>query len=406
MKGAKIIIQKELTRVFKDKKLVFSLFVLPAVMIIGIYGLIGVLIGNMENDVEQHISQVYVQNAPEGFDELAEASGYKQTANIEYLDANADTAAVQDAIRTGDTDLLIVFEAGFLEKVAAYEKAGDAIPEVAIYYTTSGNYSQPARNNFETSVLSSYEMLLLGERIGNLEQLTVFSRNYSDLVDEEKMGGEVLGMMLPYLITFMLFVGAMSLGVDAITGEKERGTLASMLLTPVKRQEIVLGKLISLCILSSISAIVYAVSMIGAMPVLLKSVAGDVEIPFSVNFTAVQVIQLIVIMLAMVYLYVALVALVAVLARTAKEANTYVSPIYIIVLVAGMLTMYQGGIEKSLISYAIPVYGNAIAIQNMLIGELTAVQFGLSVGGTLLAAIVLTVCITKAFNSEKVMFNA
>ena len=406
MKGAKIIIQKELTRVFKDKKLVFSLFVLPAVMMIGIYSLIGFLIGNMEDDVEQHISQVYVQNAPEGFDALVKESGYGETAQIEYLEAGEDTAAIQDSIRDGDAELLIVFEEDFLEKIAAYQSAGDAIPEVAIYYTTSGNYSTVARDNLEAAVLSNYEMLLLGERIGNLEQLTVFNRSYADLVDENKMGGEVLGMMLPYLITFMLFVGAMSLGVDAITGEKERGTMASMLLTPVKRQEIVLGKLVSLSILSSISAVVYAVSMIAAMPIMLKSVAGDAELPFSIEFSAVQVIQLIVIMLAMVYLYVALVSLVAVLARTAKEANTYVSPIYIIVLVAGMLTMYQGGIEKSLASYAIPIYGNAIAIQNLLLGELTLVQFGLSVGGTVLAALILTACITKAFNSEKVMFNA
>ena len=406
MKGAKIIIQKELTRVFKDKKLVFSLFVLPAVMMIGIYSLIGFLIGNMEDDVEQHISQVYVQNAPEGFDALVKESGYGETAQIEYLEAGEDTAAIQDSIRDGDAELLIVFEEDFLEKIAAYQSAGDAIPEVAIYYTTSGNYSTVARDNLEAAVLSNYEMLLLGERIGNLEQLTVFNRSYADLVDENKMGGEVLGMMLPYLITFMLFVGAMSLGVDAITGEKERGTMASMLLTPVKRQEIVLGKLVSLSILSSISAVVYAVSMIAAMPIMLKSVAGDAELPFSIEFSAAQVIQLIVIMLAMVYLYVALVSLVAVLARTAKEANTYVSPIYIIVLVAGMLTMYQGGIEKSLASYAIPIYGNAIAIQNLLLGELTLVQFGLSVGGTVLAALILTACITKAFNSEKVMFNA
>ncbi|MBO5198613.1 MAG: ABC transporter permease [Lachnospiraceae bacterium] len=406
MKGAKIIIQKELTRVFKDKKLVFSLFVLPAVMMIGIYSLIGFLIGNMEDDVEQHISQVYVQNAPEGFDALVKESGYGETAQIEYLEAGEDTAAIQDSIRDGDAELLIVFEEDFLEKIAAYQSAGDAIPEVAIYYTTSGNYSTVARDNLEAAVLSNYEKLRLGERIGNLEQLTVFNRSYADLVDENKMGGEVLGMMLPYLITFMLFVGAMSLGVDAITGEKERGTMASMLLTPVKRQEIVLGKLVSLSILSSISAVVYAVSMIAAMPIMLKSVAGDAELPFSIEFSAVQVIQLIVIMLAMVYLYVALVSLVAVLARTAKEANTYVSPIYIIVLVAGMLTMYQGGIEKSLASYAIPIYGNAIAIQNLLLGELTLVQFGLSVGGTVLAALILTACITKAFNSEKVMFNA
>lgn len=406
MNGAKIIIQKELTRVFKDKKLVFSLFIMPAVLMIGIYTLMGVLVGNMTKDIEQHISKVYIQNAPEGFEQLASDSGFAATADIVYLPSGGSAEEIKNQILSGHTDLLAVFEDGFLSKVEGYQKQGDPIPAVDIFYSTTGNYSQAAKENLEGMVLDSYENRLLGSRIGNLEILTVFNTNYTVIVDEKKAGGEMLGMLLPYLITFMLFIGAMSLGVDAITGEKERGTMASMLLTPVKRRDIVIGKLISLSILSSISAVVYAVSMIVAMPVMMKSISNGAELPFTLHFSAVQVIELLVIMMVMVYLYVAIVSLVAVLARNAKEANAYVSPIYIAVIVAGMLTMYQGGVDKALFSYAIPVYGNAVAIQSLLTNELTVLQFGLSVGGTALAAAVLTFLITKAFQSEKVMFNA
>ena len=146
--------------------------------------------------------------------------------------------------------------------------------------------------------------------------------------------------------------------------------------------------------------------MLAAMPMMTDSFAPGEEIPISVNFSALQIVQLIVIMVVMVYLYVALVAFVAVIAKSSKEATSYVSPIYIVVMLCGLMTMYSGGTEKALGSFAIPIYGNALAIQNLMTNDLSMEQFLLSVGGTLLCGVVFTVLLTKAFNSEKVMFNA
>lgn len=404
MKGARAIISKELKRVFQDKKLIFSLFILPAVLIIGMYSLIGQLSSSMVKNIDEHKSNVYLQNTPQKLIEIIEKQ-YKETAEITYLDTDTSIEEIKDGILKEEIDLLVVFDRDFLEQIDNYKKAGDTIPVVTMYYNTTGNYSSAAKNNFETIVLTEFKNYLLGERFGNLELLNVFDVKQTIIEDEDKANGQFLAMMLPYLITFMLFAGSMSLGVDAFTGEKERGTMASMLLAPMKRQEIVIGKLVSLSILSSISAAVYAIAMIVAMPMMAKNM-GEKETTFNVNFSVEQMVMLFIIMLCMVILYVAIVGLVSIVAKTSKEANTYVSPIYIIVLLAGMITMFQGGIEKQLYQYAIPIYGNSLAIQNLMTNELTLIQFGLSIGSTILLAIILTVLLTKAFNSEKVMFNA
>ncbi len=407
MKGTKHIIKKELTRVFTDKKLVVSLFVLPAVLIIGIYYFMGQMQSAMVDDIQKHVSTIYIQNVPEDFKDTLAGTGFE--ANIRYLEPGADLTALKDAILNGTTDLLVVFEEDFLNKVNAYQSGG-VIPEVKTYYNTSEDYSNTARNNFVDTVLSEYRQKLLTDRFGDINQLTVFhidtDPGSSIIVDDKKATGKIFGTLLPYLITFMLFQGAMSLGIDAITGEKERGTMASMLLTPLKRREIVVGKLISISILASLSAAVYAVSMIFAMPLMLNGFSGGDMEGLSLTFSALQVAELLAIMLVMVYLYVAVVSLASVLAKTAKEAAAYVTPILIIVIVAGMATMFSGNEEKALSMYAIPVYGSAISIQNILMGELTLPQFGATIGGTLLLAVLLTGFITKAFNSEKVMFNA
>lgn len=406
MNGVKAIIAKELRRVFFDKKMVFSLFVLPAILVIGIYFLIGQLVSGMLDDVEEHKAVVYVQNAPQEVKAIIAATEYDKSVDLSYLEVGASVTEVEADILSGEADILVIFENQFMENARNYANAGDKMPKLTVCYNTTGNYSSAAANAFNDTILSVLETQMLTERFGNLELLTVFQTEAKIIVDEDKANGEFIAMLLPYFITFMLFVGAMSLGVDAIAGEKERGTMASMLLSPIKRQEIVLGKLASLAILSAISAIVYAGSMLVAMPMMTDSFAPGEEIPISVNFSVLQIVQLFVIMIVMVYLYVAVVAFVAVIAKSSKEATSYVSPIYIVVMLCGLMTLYSGGTEKSLGTFAVPVYGNALAIQNLLTNDLTMEQFMLSVGGTLFFGIVFTVLLTKAFNSEKVMFNA
>lgn len=407
MKGAGIIIKKELYRVFGDKKMIFSLFILPAVLVIGIYGLMGVMVSAFEDDIEQHVSTVYIVNATDKFKAVVDESGFASNADITYLnesDYQSKSDSIRNDILEGNKDMVVYLDSELEAKIAAYSKQGDSIPTITVMYNSTENYSSAANSAFTAMVMSAYETKMLGERLGNLELLNVFNAQTELIQKEEKANSEFMSMMLPYLITMLLFAGAMSIGVDSIAGEKERGTLASMLLTPVKRSQIVTGKLVSLAILSGLSAIVYSVSMVIAMPFMGDAMMGGAET--SLSFTPVQILQLLAIMLLMVYLYVAVIALFAVIAKDTKEASSYISPIYIVVIVAGMLTMFTGGGETPIYKYAIPIYGNALAIKDLIVNELTLVNFGATLAGTAITAVVITMLITKAFNSEKSMFNA
>lgn len=398
-----IVMNKELTRVFSDKKMVFSLFIMPAILMVGIYSFMGKAMNSMMDDIKEHVAKIYVENAPEGFSDFIGQSGI--IADIQYA-KDESGEEVKNMIFDGTLDLYVVFEENFLNKVADYQN-GSEVPELKTYYNPSEDYSNEARDKFLKLVAEPYRQALLAERIGDLNSLAIFVIDKdpasSVIMDESKASGKMMGMLLPYLIVILLFTGPMSLGIDAITGEKERGTLASMLVSPVKRSQIVLGKLLSLSILSCLSAIVYAGSIAFSLPKLYK---GMEESGMTMKVTPLQILMLLVIMLALVYLYVSVVGAICVFAKNAKEAGTYVSPAYIVVLVAGVLTMFAGNKETALGMFAIPVYGSATAIQKLLVNELTMAQFGLAVGGSLLAAVIFTAIITKAFNSEKVMLNA
>jgi len=405
MEGTKNIIKKELTRVFTDKKLIISLFILPGVLIMVMYSIMGGMISNLEKDIETHIPTVYIQNAPEDLGNIIDLVGY--AGNIMYLNSNDSTDSITDEILKGDIELLVVFDKEFRGTIESYQEIGDPIPEVRTFYNPSEDYSNAAKSDFAASVLYTYQQSLLAERLGNVEQLQVF---YIDrdpgagiIVDESKASGKFLAMLLPFLINIMLFQGAMGLGMDSITGEKERGTLASMLLSPIKRSEIVFGKLISLGLLTSLSAVIYTVSVVIGIQNLSGGAMGGMG---SIKFTPIQIIQLFVLLIVLVYLYVSMVALVAVYARTQKEAGTYVTPLYILVMLGSIMTMFSSGGEKGIEFYTIPIYNGAIAMQNLLVGELTMARFGVTVGSLAIVAFLITTLITKAFNSERVMFNA
>ena len=412
MNGMSIIIKKELKRVFGDKKLVFSMFILPAIIMIALYGVMGFMIGKMNSDIEENVNRVYVVNADDRMKNAITASGFDKTNDITYFNEDeykAKEQDIRDEILNGDAQLVVYLDKDFNQKFTSYTDSTSPVPQIKLSYNTTENYSQNTYGMFATGVLEIYRTGLLQERVGSLDVLNVFDLEDDIIEKEEKANSRFISMMLPYMIVIMLFAGAMSVGVDAMAGEKERGTLASMLLSPVNRTAIAGGKIIAMMILSGLSAIVYVVSMMIAMPVMSAMGGGESEMAGGfggLSLSLVEGLQLAAIMLALVFLFVAIISFMAIRAKDTKAASSLISPIYIVVMVAGMLTMFMSGKEVPITRYFIPVYGNAVAIKDICNGELVATNFLASLAGTVIIAILLTIGIARAFDDEKIMFNA
>jgi sodium transport system permease protein len=412
MSGISIILKKELKRVFGDKKLVFSMFILPAIIMITLYSLMGFMIGNMNSDIEEHINKVYIVNSDEDLKNAIVSSGFDKSSEITYLneaDFRKDEQIIRDEILNGDSQLIVYMEENFKEKFAAYTDKNSPVPQMKVSYNTTENYSNNTYGMFTAKVLENYRTELLRQRVGNLEMLNVFEMQDDIIEKEEKAKSRFISMMLPYMVIIMLFAGAMSVGVDAMAGEKERGTLASMLLSPIRRTSIASGKILAMIILSGLSAIVYVVSMMIAMPLMSAMGGGESELSEGLgglSLDLVQGLQLGAIMLALVFLFVSIIGFLAIRAKDTKAASSLISPVYIVVMVAGMLTMFMSGKEVPLYRYFIPVYGNAVALKDLCNGELIATNFLASLAGTVLIAIILTIGIARSFDDEKIMFNA
>lgn len=409
MKNVKIIIGKELKRVFGDKKLVFSLFILPAIIVVAIYGVMGLMIDKVNNDIDTHPSKVVMVNASEDVRKIVNEGGFAAGADITFLsesEYDSRKTELKESVRNEQTDLLVYFDPMFESKIENYKNAGDEIPVLLLGCNHTSNYSGAAYNAFNGLVAQPYRESLLAERFGNLDLLNVFTVDEENIVKEAKQNTQMLAQLLPYFIVMMLFAGAMSVGVDAIAGEKERGTLSTMLLSPARRSDIVCGKLISLMILSGLSSIIYAAAMILSLPLMSKTFGEETSLLGNVSFGPVQIIELFAIMLALSFLFVSIIGMLATYAKDVKTATSLTSPCYIVVIIAGMLTMFNAGSEVAVEKYAIPVYGNALIIRDICANEVVIEKFGASLVGTIAIAIICVAAMTKAFNSEKIMFDA
>lgn len=403
--GFKVILSKELKRVFGDKKMVFSLFILPIILIAGIYGMMFFLVDKQKSSINEHVSEVFVQNMPDNFSELMS----KHTeCNINVIPAGESADTYKDKLLDGTYDLVVVFPENFYENFKNAD-AGSALPDIKTFYNPSEDNSGEARTRFTETYLEEYKQLLLNERFGSLNYAMVFSvdADNPDMIvqDKDKATGKILGSIIPYLITILIFAGAMGLGVDTIAGEKERGTIANLLISPIKRVDIIMGKIVSLAIVSVLLAAVYVISFIGSA-VVLSGMGGMGEMVngLSLNFTTVQIIQFVVLLLGLVLLYVGIIGFVSLLAKNVKEAQSFIMPVYIIVMFAGMITMYSGDVTSG--SYMIPVYNTSAAFKGIFERTITMNQYLTSTIITYVFAGVMVCLMAKAMNSEKIMLNA
>lgn len=403
--GFKVILSKELKRVFGDKKMVFSLFILPIILIAGIYGMMFFLVDKQKSSINEHVSEVFVQNMPDNFSELMS----KHTeCNINVIPAGESADTYKDKLLDGTYDLVVVFPENFYENFKNAD-ATSALPDIKTFYNPSEDNSGEARTRFTETYLEEYKQLLLNERFGSLNYAMVFSvdADNPDMIvqDDGKATGKILGTIIPYLITILIFGGAMGLGVDTIAGEKERVTIANLLISPIKRVDIIMGKIAALAIVSVLSAGVYVISFIGSAVVLSKkSGMGEMFSRLSLNFTSVQIVQFVVLLLGLVLLYVGIIGFVSLMAKNIKEAQSFIMPVYIIVMFAGMITMYSGDVTSG--SYMIPVYNTSAAFKGIFERTITMNQYLTSTIITYAFAGVMVCLMAKAMNSEKIMLNA
>ncbi len=385
MRNILSIVKKELYRFLTDKKLMLTTVLLPGLMIYGIYSFMGEGMMNMFETDENYKPQVAVYDLP---DILSTRFQILYMDMIDVEDLSVEEAKEMTAAQ--DLDLVVVFPKDFNEAISSPEK-----PEIEIYYNSVNNESSKTYQ-FVVNALDTYE-----ESLANVFTLNSKGETY-DLASDEDMSAMIYSMMLPMLLLTFVYSGCIAVAPESIAGEKERGTIATLLVTPMKRSHLALGKVISLSIVALMSGVS---SFTGTMLSLPKLMASELDGMSAAVYSASEYFLLFLIVISAVLLLTAVISIISAWTSSVKEASTAVSPLMIVVMLIGVSSMLLSGERVSTFLFMIPLYNLVLCMNGIFSFSYDLIQIMIALGVNLIVTGVLVFVLAKMFNSEKVMFT-
>lgn len=377
------IFKKELARFFGDRRMALTTILLPGLMIYVLYTFMGNALSSQFSVEDTYRPTAVVENLPDSL-----SAALSQALEIQ------EEAEPMELVRNQKLDLYIRFPAGFDEAVAAYDMAsGKAAPQVEVYYNSAAATSGDGYN-LVLEILNQYESSLVNK----------FHVNWNgiyDLATQEDATGSIFSSMMPMLLLIFLFSGCMAVAPESIAGEKERGTIATLLITPTKRGSIALGKIMALSVISLLSDASSAIGTTLSLPKLMGAASEQLTVTYGVGDYAL----LGVVILSTVLLLITLISIVSAFAKSVKEAQTYVTPLMIVVILVGVTAMFGGGAKTELCYYLIPVYNSVQCMVGIFAFSASPVLILTAVAANLAVTGLGVFLLTRMFNSEGIMFS-
>ena len=381
-----IIVKKELLRILTDKRLCFTTIIMPGLMIFIMYALVGNVMSNTYSTLQNSEYTVVINNVPNDIKELLLKN------KISFKEKNKPQNYYMNKIRDKNLDLYIDFDKNFEDNILNGTEKGVQVPSVSIYYNSQSNSSNTGYMLL-SSILNEYK-----DCIRNVFYVNSGNDLY-DLATTKDSTGQFVSMILPMLLITMLFSICASVAPDSIAGEKERGTMATLLVTPIKREQLAIGKILGLSIIVVLGGIS---SFIGAMLSLPFLSIGLDEIDTSV-YSINDYLELFIIVISTVLIMISLTAIVSVLARSIKEASSSMAPLTILVALVGISGMYNQNGSNRLIHYIIPLYNSAQCMNEIFLFNGNINHVIITVISNLLYTIILVYILSKLFKNEKII---
>ena len=381
-----IIVKKELLRILTDKRLCFTTIIMPGLMIFIMYALVGNVMSNTYSTLQNSEYTVVINNIKNNIKKILLKN------KISFKEKNKPQNYYMNKIRDKNLDLYIDFDKNFEDNILNGTEKGVQVPSVSIYYNSQSNSSNTGYMLL-SSILNEYK-----DCIRNVFYVNSGNDLY-DLATTKDSTGQFVSMILPMLLITMLFSICASVAPDSIAGEKERGTMATLLVTPIKREQLAIGKILGLSIIVVLGGIS---SFIGAMLSLPFLSIGQDEIDTSV-YSINDYLELFIIVISTVLIMISLTAIVSVLARSIKEASSSMAPLTILVALVGISGMYNQNGSNRLIHYIIPLYNSAQCMNEIFLFNGNINHVIITVISNLLYTIILVYILSKLFKNEKII---
>ncbi len=397
------VYQKELLELMRDKKTLMFVVLLPLLIFPLLFGLMGLVMSNVSRQAEAEEHRyviIHAERAPA----FAEALFYHKNFKKVETELTA-TADLKQAIRDDKFDVAIVIPADFDLSAENLNQS-----KWQLIHNSSSQLDMISKHF--NDLLKTFSKKLQQDKLAGLgvssdkvaavlEPVTVERINTAE--SRENIG-EKIGGFIAYLLVPLVLAGASYPAMDIGAGEKERGTLETLLICPVSRTAIVLGKFFTVLTTGLVSAALTVISF-GGWGYLIGSMAGvDVVAKTMETLGFIDLTLILALLLPLSAIFAALLLSLSIYARSYKEAQNYIGPVTMVVFMPLVVAILPG-VELNWKTAMVPVLNVALSIKELVKGTIDYLLLAAVLGSTLLiAAAAIAFCVSW-FQKEKVLFR-
>ncbi|MEC9260885.1 MAG: ABC transporter permease [Pseudomonadota bacterium] len=394
------VMLKEIKELLRDRKTLFFMVALPILVFPLLIGVVMFFAGQAVDKAENKVldyAVVGAQYAPALVEDLAASDLFNQV----MIDEGEDIATF---VKSEQADFVLVIPDNFSEDAL---QSGQI--ELSLYLNDAGLNMVRRRLDkivdvyAERSQQKAFASLELDEsqQQALIEPIVI---KKVDVADKRENWGEKIGGMIPYFIFMLCLQGAMIPATDLGAGEKERGTLETLLISPIERHKLVLGKFLTIALAGATSALITVSSMAVWGLVISQGMAIKMVSEFMSAINAIDFVLMFLMLVPVVAIFSAVLLSLSIYARSFKEAQGYMTPLVFAVIVPVMLAMLPGVELKGGWAW-VPLTNVALAIKELIKGTMDYFQlFAIFSSTAVIAGALLYFCVFW-FNKEKVLFR-
>lgn len=401
---------RDLLSTVRDRRTLNATILMPLILIpaftLGLPLMLGQFIGGQQQE-RQKVGVVGTLPAA-----LRAALERDERSGTQLIRAGVTLRPVKDALAAVQSGEV---EAALRAVTPLPDQAGSSSGQLEVYAKLSNLRAQTGVYGKVKDVVDAYNRRLTVDRLRALgldeQTLTPVTLSPVDASRPQEQRSGQLAFLIPMLMLQFILSGATATAVDATAGEKERGTLESLLVSPVRRSEVVTGKLLATTMTALTSAcfsvIGFLVSGLVVGRLRNSSGAGDIAQAMGgqLSLTLSGVLALLAVATSAALLISAALIAIGIYARTFKEAQTYLAPVSLLIVLPAVTLQFADFFRTGPAIYAIPLFGGMIGILDVVRGTVNSGHLLLSVAANLIGAALMVALAMRSFGREEVIFR-
>jgi sodium transport system permease protein len=395
-----IVYRKELTEALRDRRTLVAMIVVPLILFPLVSVGFGSMAASINNKAKAATTKIMILG---GQDSPQIVAGLKNLEKISIVPLESDW---KNQIINKQLPAAVEIPAGFEKDLAAQKDVAVTI------YDYDGELNSDVAVGKIQKYFNDYRDTVVKDRLlaRNLPANTIqpFDIKQQNVAPPEKSGAALfVGGFIAYIVVFLCFNGGMHPAVDLTAGEKERGTMETILSSPVSRSHLVLGKFLLVLTTALVTAAISVFSMGVSFAIVAAAQKGSAgqDAAFTVHIGLGAALSVLVMALPLAVLFASVLITIASFAKTNKEAQSYIMPLMILVIVPAIAAMLPG-MDLTPKLAIIPILNVSLLCKELVIGIYHWNYIAIIFSSTCVYAAIALFLAVKMFQRESILFRS